>query len=121
VPADPLAGINVAIVIFAMPGCPACHEYLPRVYKQIEGYQQLGIPFVVYQEGMALSPGQIPVFVYDSTSKDPDVQAMADKHQIRNLPTTLLLPKVGFPARYEGSLPPGDIYNLLNAAMATNR
>ena len=119
--ANPLDKIKVAIVVFAMPGCPACHEYLPRLYKQIEGYQQLKIPFVIYQPGETLKPGDMPVFVYDTTSQDPTVQELANRHEIKNLPTTLILPQIGYPAKYEGALPPGDIYNLLNAAMAANR
>lgn len=112
---------NVLILVFAMPGCPACHDYLPRLTKQIQGFQKLGHPFVIYENGVVLLPGSIPVVVLDSTTKDPEVQALCNQHEISNLPTTVLLPKVGYPAKYEGSLNDQQVYALLNAALATNR
>ena len=119
---DPLAHTKVVIIVFAMPGCPACESYLPRLYKQIEGFQKLGAPVYVYEEnGQQVPQGQIPIMVIDSTSKQQNVQDFANRWEVVNLPTTILLPKYGFPARYEGSLSDKDIYNLLNAAIATNR
>lgn len=111
---------NVAILVFAMPGCPACHEYLPRLYRQIEGFQKLGHPILVY-EGQAVERGTIPVVVIDSTSQEPSVQSLCDKHKIHALPTTVLLPKYGMPMRWEGALPDQDVYNLLNGALGANR
>lgn len=116
-----LSHTNILILVFAMPGCPACHEFLPKLQKQIVGYQKLGHPFVLWEGSGSLKPGQIPVVILDSTTKDAEVQALADKHQITGLPTTVLLPKVGFPAKYEGALNDGQIYDLLNIAIATNR
>jgi thiol-disulfide isomerase/thioredoxin len=112
---------KVVIVVFAMPSCPACHDYLPRLYKQVEGFQKLGAPLFVYEEGTLIPPKSIPVMVYDVTAQNDSVQAFANQWKVENLPTTILLPKVGFPARYEGALSNDDIYNLLNAAVATNR
>lgn len=112
--------INVAIVVFAMPGCPACEGYLPKLLKQVEGYRKLGYPFIVYEIGYALQPGQIPVLVYDLTSADPSVQAFANQHKIENAPTTVLLPKVGYPARFEGDIGDDGIYKMLNMAVASN-
>lgn len=112
---------NIVIVVFAMPGCPACEDYIPRLYQQIGGFQKLGHPFVIYELGKSLKPGQIPILVYDASARDPGVQAFADQHGVSGLPTTLLLPKVGFPAKYEGGLGNDQIYALLNAAIATNK
>lgn len=116
-----LSQTNILILVFAMPGCSACHEYLPKLQKQIVGYQKLGHPFVLWEIGGTLKPGQIPVVILDSTTQDAEVQALADKHQITGLPTTVLLPKVGYPAKFEGALSDGQIYELLNTAVATNR
>jgi hypothetical protein len=115
-----LANTNVLILVFAMPGCPACHDYLPRLTKQVQGFQKLGHPFVIYQNGVALMPQAIPIVVLDSTTKDPEVQALCEQHGIMNLPTTVLLPRIGYPAKYEGSLDDQQVYALLNAALATN-
>ena len=112
---------NVTILVFAMPGCPACHEYLPKLYGQVEGYQKLGHPFVVYDEGVIVSRGQIPVVIVDSTSTDASVVDLCNKYKIVNLPTTLLMPRHGFPVRFEGDLSPQDIYQLLNASIQTNQ
>ena len=118
---DPLAQTKVVIIVFAMHGCPACEDYLPRLYRQLEGFQKLNQPFVLYQDGLAIQPGQIPVMVCDSNSRDPSVVDLADRHQIHALPSTILLPRYGFPAKYEGGLTDVQIYSLLNAAIATNR
>ena len=58
--------------------------------------------------------------ILDSTTRDPEVQALADQHAISGLPTTVLLPRVGYPAKYEGTLDDNQIYQLLNAEIATN-
>jgi hypothetical protein len=116
---DPLANTKVVIVVFAMHGCPACQDYLPRLYRQVEGYQKMGHPLVIYQ-GETLAKGQIPVMVYDSTSQAPDLQNFANLHKIENLPTTLLLPKIGGSERREGALTDQEIYTLLNTAIAIN-
>ena len=116
---DPLANTKVVIIVFAMHGCPACEDYLPRLYGQIEGYQKMGHPFVIYQ-GAGLAKGQIPIMVYDSTSQEKSLQDFANLHKIENLPTTLLLPKVGHSTRYEGALSNQQIYTFLNNAIALN-
>lgn len=111
---------NVVLVVFAMPGCPACEEYLPKLYKAVEVYKSHGHPFVVYELGMTLQRGQIPVVVYDSTSQDPEVQAFADQHNISGLPTTLMLPKRGRSGRWEGGLADADIYSILRFCVESN-
>lgn len=112
---------NVVVVVFAMPGCGACEEYLPRMYSAIEYYQKLGHPFVVYDLGMKLKPGQIPVCVYDSTSTDPGVQQLADQHKISGLPTTLVLVRHGRNGRWEGGIDNETLVGALNSACTSNR
>ena len=107
--------------MFGMHGCPACEDYLPRFFRQLEGFIALGQPFVIYEPGGAIATGQIPVIVCDAASQDPSVVQLADQHHVSGLPTTLLIPRMGFPAKYEGALSDVQIYNLLNAAVATNR
>lgn len=104
-----------------MPGCPACEDHLPRLLRQIEGYQRFGHPFVIYELGYQLQPGEIPVFIYDATSKDPSVQAFADQHKVSGVPCTLVLPKYGYGTKHEGSMSDRQIYDLLNGIVARNR
>lgn len=116
-----LDNTNVVIVVFAMDGCGACEEYLPKLLAQVEAYQKLGHPFVVYELGMRLQPGQIPVCIYDAQSEDPSVVAFADQHNVTGLPTTLLLPKRGKGQKWEGGLDATGIYGVLNLASQANR
>ena len=111
---------NIVIVVFAMPGCHACHEYLPRLRAQIDAFQKAGHPIVEYEPGMTVERGMIPVIIVDSTSQDPSVQTLADQHQIHALPTTLVMPRRGRVERIEGSMPEHDVQNLLMAAVAAN-
>ena len=111
---------RVALVIFAMPGCPACHEYLPRLYRQIAGFQQLGVPFVYYEQGMVVKAGQIPIVIIDSTSNDPSVVALADQYKIEALPTTLILRQHGPHRTIVGSMPDKETYEMLNEVVASN-
>lgn len=108
-------------MVFAMPGCPACHEYLPRLYRQVTGFQKLGVPFVYYESGgKPVRSGQIPIIIVDSTSTDPSVIALCEQHQIHALPTTVIMPRWGGPMRYEGALPDGELYEMLNTTVAAN-
>lgn len=116
-----VARSRIVILVFAMPSCPACHEFLPRLQRQVQGFQKLGHPFVYYEPHMTTADGDIPVVVVDSTSEDPSVQAVANQYQIHALPTTVLLPKVGHAARFEGALSDEQTYELLNAALDANR
>jgi len=116
-----LSRTNVVVIVFAMNGCPACGDYIPKLQKTINAFQMAGYPFVVYEIGMNLQPGQIPVLIYDATSKDPGVQALMDQHKIEALPTTLLLPRAGRSGRWEGDMSEDDIRGVLGFATAVNR
>lgn len=116
-----LDACRVALVVFAMPGCPACHEFLPRLQRQVAGFQKLGHKFVYYEQGKTVvRNGEIPVVIVDSTSTDPSVIALADQHQISALPTTVILPRFYQPARYVGSLSDKATYEMLNNCVAAN-
>ena len=115
------AGTKVVVIVFGMNGCPACGEYLPRFFQQVEGFQKLGHPFVIYSPGHPVGPKQIPIIVLDSESNNDQVQFLANHHGVSALPTTIIQPKVGYPAKYEGSLSDQEIYQLLSVAVLTNR
>jgi hypothetical protein len=115
-----LENTNIVIVVFAMPGCPACDDYLPRLHKQIAHYAKLGYPFIVHDGESDLAAGSIPILIYDATAKDESVQSFADRHKITGLPTTILLPRYGVTTKYEGTLTNEQIYGILNTALATN-
>lgn len=108
------------IVVFAMPGCPACEEYVPRLERQVEGFKNLGHPINFHEAGAEIVPRTIPILVYDTTSKDAELVALCDVHKITNLPTTLLMTRQGT-SRIEGGLNDQQIYEMLSAAVSANR
>lgn len=116
-----LSQTNVVLIIFAMDGCHACKEYLPKLQNAISVYQKHGYPFVVYEMGQQIQPGQIPVLIYDATSQDPGVQALMDQHKVTGLPTTVLLPRSGRSGKWEGTMSDADIYSIMNFAVGSNR
>jgi thiol-disulfide isomerase/thioredoxin len=95
-----IQGERVIVVVFAMPDCPACEEYLPRFLARAEAYRKAGVP----------------VFVYDVSSEDPKLNAFADRYKIRATPTTLVLPRGAGMLRAEGALPDASIEVLLRKA-----
>lgn len=116
-----LANTNAIIIVFAMDGCPACMDYTPRLVKQVEGFQKLGHPFVIYTNGMKLAPGQIPICIYDADSTDDSLVELANHHQVQNLPTTLFMSRRTGTHRQEGGLADTEIYQMLIAALENNR
>lgn len=119
-PAD-LSNTKVLIVVFAMPGCPACKDYLPKFQEQLTAFQEHGHPFVVWEEGSdPLAPGQIPVMIYDATSSDKGIQDFANKYDVTGLPSTIFLPRVGGHHKLEGDQDPDTIYRLFATAVAAN-
>jgi hypothetical protein len=108
------------IVVFVMPGCGACEEFLPRFLALIGHHQAAGLPFRVWQPGQHLNPGEIPVLVYDAASEDPELQAFADRLKITATPTTALMTRAST-ARIEGALDDDQARRLLAAAVQANR
>ncbi len=107
-----------------MPGCPACHDYLPRLTRQIEGFKQYKIPFEIYDDASKIPDkipeGTIPVFVYDATSPDPELQAICNRNGITGMPTTLLMTRSTQTIKIEGAVDDAQIYQLLIAASSAN-
>lgn len=116
-----LAHVRSVVVVAAMPGCHACHDYLPRFHAQVERFQAVGQPLIYYQNGHQLTPRQIPVLILDATSGDQVIQAFCDAHQISGMPTTVLLTQRASPVKLEGAVDDTEIYGLLTSACYANR
>ena len=116
-----LDNVNVILVVFAMPGCPACEDYLPRFKRQVAGFQRLGHRFEYYAPGARLARRTIPIVIYDATSPDEGIQALADQHGITGMPTTLFMTRHEGVSKLEGGLEDAEIYRLLVAATQANR
>jgi thiol-disulfide isomerase/thioredoxin len=108
------------IVVFVMPGCGACEEFLPRLLKLVAQHQAAGTPFRVWQPGQPLHPGEIPVLIYDAASEDAELQAFADRLKITATPTTALMTRTNT-ARVEGAIDDAQASRLLLAAAQANR
>lgn len=115
-----LRNVKSLIIVFAMPGCPACEDYSPRLYRMIEGFKRHGVPFLIYNNG-TIQRGQIPVLVYDGASTDAGVQALCDQYGVTAMPTTVLLTRNGKPQKIEGAIPDDELYQLLASAAIANR
>jgi hypothetical protein len=114
-----LKNTRVLVVVWAMPGCGACDEYLPMLLKQIEAHKSHGAPFHIWSPGKAIEPGEIPVLLYDAASEDEELQEFADRLGVSATPTTYLLTRYGT-SKIEGAVPSSDIDQLLYAAQRSN-
>jgi hypothetical protein len=115
-----LANTSVLVIVWAMPGCGACDEYLPMFLKQVAAHQGHGAPFHVWRPGQALEPGQIPVLLYDAASEDEELQALADRLGVSATPTTCLLTR-WTAQKVEGAISASDVDQLLYTAQRANR
>lgn len=109
------------IIIFAMPGCPACEDYQPKFEKQLDAYMKRGELFQYYDPSLPLHPLAIPVLIIDATSPDPGIQSYLDASGINAMPTTLFFVRGRTVDRREGSLSVQEIRGILDAAVAANR
>jgi len=116
-----LSQTQVVLIIFAMPGCPACEDYMPRFERQVVGFQRFGAPFVYHRARRAIPRGAIPIAIYDATSDDQELQALADQYGVTGMPTTMLVTRYQGMQKHEGTLDDDEIYRLLMAAAQANR
>jgi hypothetical protein len=116
-----LSRVNAVLIVFAMPGCGACEDYLPRFQRQLEGFQRLGHRFVYHSTGKPIAPKTIPVLIYDATSTDQGIQALADQYGVSGMPTTVLITRGRGSSKHEGSLDDGEIYDVLVEAATAGR
>jgi thiol-disulfide isomerase/thioredoxin len=115
-----LRDVNALLLVFAMPGCGACDEYLPRFEKLVKVYRAQGAPFQPWQPGQQIARGTIPVLVYDAAADNTELQAFCDRLGITATPTTALMTRKNT-AKIEGAIDNEQIERLLQAAMNANR
>jgi len=118
---NPLANTRAMIVLFAMDGCHACHDYKPRFEKQVNRFIGHGVPMVWYKPGSTIARHQIPVLIIDAASTDQSVTAFGDAYAIQALPSTLLLTHNGRPIKLDGAISDAELYQLLVAAVDASR
>lgn len=110
-----LSQTAVVIVVWAMHGCGPCGEYLPKVVAECSAP-----PFVVWQPGVMLSRGQIPVLLCDAATEDPELSAFADKLGIKSTPTTCIMTRKDT-TKIEGAIDKPDLQRALAWAQRQNR
>ncbi len=112
-----LRNTRVIVVVWAMPGCGACDDYLPKFLARVDAFNQNGAPFLVWSPGKAIAPGQIPVLLYDAASTDAELQDFADKLKVTATPTTCVLTHWNT-SKIEGAVPEDQIDEILMAAQS---
>lgn len=115
-----LAHVKSVVIVFAMKGCGACEDYIPRLTQMVKGFQVYQVPFV-FHTGGGVRPGTIPVLVYAADATDPGVQALADQYKVQALPTTILLTRSARPVKVEGAIDNEELHRLLTSAALANR
>ncbi len=90
---------NPAVFVFAMEGCGACEEYLPR-FKQIAGPYRRALPIGIYD-----------------VSKGGKPTEFGDKLGVRATPTTIVMDRRGHFHRVVGALADRAIKQLLDRAV----
>ena len=117
-----LGHTRVLLVVFGMPGCGACDEFVPKFLQQVEAYKQRGVPFrVISASDKKVEPGEIPVMLYDAAADNEGLQDFADKLGISATPTTCMLTRWSGTTKIEGAISPAEVDGLLQAAVRANR
>jgi len=111
---------RVLVVVWAMPDCGACDEYLPMFLQQVATHRANGAPFNVWAPGKAIMPGEIPVMLYDAAAENDELQAFADRLGVSATPTTCMLTRNGT-TKIEGAIGSAEVDQLLQAAQRANR
>lgn len=117
-PAPNLNNTKVLVAVFAMSGCGACEDYLPRFTAAIEKYKGYGLPFYIWESG-PIAPGWIPVLVCDAASQDPAMQEFANKLNITATPSTVIMTRNGT-RKVDGSIDDDELDGLLRSAVDYN-
>lgn len=112
-----LNNVGAAIFVFAMPNCPACVEFEPILVQRVRERAREGF---VFSDGVtALRPGQIPVFLYDVTSTDPQLQEILRTYNVTMTPTTLVLSRIQAGCcKVEGAMDRDRLDHVLDMAWA---
>ena len=112
-----LGNTRVLLVVFAMPGCGACDEYIPKFLRKVKAH---GAPFRVMDADAQAAPGEIPVMLYDAASENKELQEFADSLGITATPTTCLMTRRAGTVKIEGAVPPAEVDQLLQDALSAN-
>lgn len=116
-----LRNTRALVVVWAMPGCGACDEYLPVFLERVAIAQKThGVPFKVISGNQKVEPGEIPILLYDAAAENEGLQDFADRLGVTATPTTCMLTRHGT-TKIEGAIPAGEIDKLLYAAHRANR
>lgn len=99
IPKDVIAQAKAVVVTFVQPGCPACHDHLPK-FKAVA----------------SLYAHCIPVFIIDVSKQNFD--GLSNYYQVRQTPTTIVLARGRHPAVAVGALNEQDLLNVFNMAVA---
>jgi thiol-disulfide isomerase/thioredoxin len=112
--------LNVIMLVFGLPGCGACEDYVPRLKAQAREFEDIDI----FDESVSKSKrkvkakaGTLPVFIYNVDAQDPELQALADQYEIRAMPTTIVLVRPSGALRYEGPISDKQINYVLGEAI----
>jgi glutaredoxin len=81
--------------VFVMTGCPACHEYIPRI-KRVAG--RLGVPLAIHD-----------------ITKNPRSAALANAQKVKATPTTFVQSGNGRSKHKVGAISDADIEKLLGS------
>lgn len=109
---------KVVIIVFGMPDCGACEDYLPRFSARVA---RRGRPLHIYRPGKPVPTGAVPILVYDVASPDREIQALADRYAISATPATLVLRRGPGAFKVEGSLDDAQIDHVLALAVEANQ
>jgi hypothetical protein len=117
-----LGNTRVLLVVFGMPGCGACDEFVPKFLERVTAFQKQGAPFRVVQgNDKKIEPGEIPVMLYDAAAENEGLQDFADSLGISATPTTCMLTRRSGTTKIEGAISPAEVDVLLQAAVRANR
>ena len=118
IPTD-LSNTRALVVVFAMHGCGACDDYLPKFMDRVAAWQEAGAPFHVWSPGDQLASGQIPVLLYNASTQDDELQGFADRLSVKVTPTTYVMTRWKT-SKLEGSISDEKIDGLLRSAYHAN-
>ena len=109
---------NALVAVFKLEGCPACEDYIPRLFARVQELQRQGASIEVYDpERKGGKKARVIVMVYDLSDAEPEVNRFADRFSISAMPTTVLLPRGPGAFKVEGSLSASQIDSILLRAV----
>ena len=113
--------LNAIVLVFGMPGCGACEEYIPRLKLRAQALHEEYRTVVIDEASgtkrkSKVKVGMLPIFIYDVESEDLELQKLADQYEIKAMPTTIVLIRPQGALRLEGAIADGHIDHILKQA-----